>query len=129
MKYSLSFYLIAFSVFSLTKVSAQVSNNSSFFQKPISRFDPVTGRLSVPTDPGLKPLSPAVRDTNASSRVFEGNLPVLKGNKRIIQAETISSNMLIFRPKDTSKMLIAKVDMESPYHYNMPVKKIETEGN
>lgn len=43
-----------------------------------------------------------------------------------LKSTSFHSNMPVLRRKVTSKILIAKLDSIYPYHYKMPVKKVET---
>ncbi|WP_207534734.1 hypothetical protein [Desertivirga arenae] len=125
MKYSLSFLLVVLSVCSATKTSAQVSNGTSAIEKPIAKFDPTTGFDNIDFQPGLKLPLKSLGDTSLKARVFRGELPIAKGTREVKNEPATSSNMPVLKSKNNSKILIAKVDLDFPFHYNMPIKKIE----
>lgn len=64
---------------------------------------------------------------------FPYHLP-LAGKKRQtktieVQSTPFHSKMPVLKGKVTSKILIAKLDSIYPYHYKMPIKKVETSND
>lgn len=62
-----------------------------------------------------------------SSSAFSHHVPKFKQQQQIVinQPSQFHSNMPIVKPRKTSKILIAKLDPEFPYQYNMQVKKVD----
>ena len=116
---SLAFFVIATIPVSL--FAQNVTTKNSLIQKPIGKFDPISGleinALELSTDAVLK---------TDSTLILKSRLPVA-GKKEVITETRFSYNMPIYKPKKSSKILLANLDQNSPYKYNMPIKRLEIE--
>jgi len=118
---SLAFFVIATIPVSL--FAQNVTTKNSLIQKPIGKFDPISGleinALELSTDAVLKTKTD-------STLILKSRLPVA-GKKEVITETRFSYNMPIYKPKKSSKILLANLDQNSPYKYNMPIKRLEIE--
>lgn len=74
--------------------------------------------------PNITSIPPIRSD---SSSAFSRQIQNFNQQQQIVinQPSQFHSNMPIVKPRKTSKILIAKLDPEFPYQYNMPVKKVD----
>lgn len=121
------FYLLFYALLTLVPgaVIAQDSTKTKTFDK--QWFD-----LKFKSESELRSLAPqsgitSIPSTKSdSSSAFSRHLPKFYQQKQIVinEPSEFHSNMPIVKPRKTSKILIAKLDPEFPYLYNMPVKKV-----
>lgn len=78
---------------------------------------------SLTSQPGITSI-PLIKTDSSSA--FSHSSPNFNEQKQIVMDEPsqFHSNMPVVKPPKTSKILVAKIDPEFPYHYNMPIKKV-----
>lgn len=116
--------VLAFIVITLIPASIIAQESvSGTIQKPAIKF--YSANDSVTTKQNLQITSIlASKPQTAFPFQYYLQTRLLNKNKNIYieQPEIVQYNMPILKPEKTSKILLAKLDADFPYSYNMPVK-------
>ena len=98
---SLAFFVIATIPASL--FAQNVTTKNSLIQKPIGKFDPISG-LEINA---LEFSNDAVLKTKTDSTLILKSRLAVAGKKEVITETRFSYNMPIYKPKKSSKILLA----------------------